>query len=169
MISLDQVLLLQKKVEIAVNKISQLKTENDALRRKCAELTNALSAKTEQISSFQADETKIEEGILKALDKLNSIENSVLGADPSAGVSAAIQKTTSDNLSENLKTEHQTVSGGNRQEESIQSVQKKEQTIVSPKNEKKDNDFSSGEDQPLFGNSETPSATPENDGQFDIF
>jgi len=43
MISLDQVLLLQKKVETAVEKIgaltssnTQLKSENDALRSKCA-------------------------------------------------------------------------------------------------------------------------------------
>jgi len=86
MISLDQVLLLQKKVESAVLKIAQLNAENDALRSKCTELTNALSAKTEQLSSFETDQSKIEEGILKALDRLNSVENSVLKA---AGTAAA--------------------------------------------------------------------------------
>ena len=78
MISLDQVLILEKKVESAVNKITQLQAENDALRNKCAELTNALSAKSEQLTSFETDQSQIEDGIKKALDRLNSIENSVL-------------------------------------------------------------------------------------------
>jgi hypothetical protein len=80
MISLDQVLLLEKKVESAVQRIAQLNTENDALRRKCAELTNALSEKTELLSTFESDQSRIEEGILNALDRLNSVENSVLKA-----------------------------------------------------------------------------------------
>ncbi|MCK9169156.1 MAG: cell division protein ZapB [Treponema sp.] len=81
MISLDQILLLEQKVESAVKKITQLQMENDALRSKCSELTNALSSKTELLSSFEQDQSKIEDGILKALDRLNSIENSVLKAD----------------------------------------------------------------------------------------
>lgn len=80
MISLDQVILLEKKVESAVAKIQQLKAENDALRSKCSELTNALSAKSEQLSSFVNDQSQIEDGIRKALDRLNAIENSVLKA-----------------------------------------------------------------------------------------
>jgi len=80
MISLDQVILLEQKVESAVAKIQQLKQENDALRRQCLELTNALSAKSEQLSSFEIDQNQIEDGIKKALDRLNSIENSVLKA-----------------------------------------------------------------------------------------
>lgn len=78
MITLDQVLLLEEKVESAVKKIQQLQEENDALRSKCSELTNALSSKSEQLSSFENDQNKIECGIKKALDRLNSIENSVL-------------------------------------------------------------------------------------------
>ena len=78
MISLDQVYLLEQKVESAVEKIQQLQAENDALRSKCTELTNALSAKSEQLSSFESDQSQIENGIKKALDRLNSIESSVL-------------------------------------------------------------------------------------------
>ena len=80
MITLDQVLLLEQKVESAVAKIQQLEAENDALRNKCSELTNALSAKSEQLSSFETDQNKIEQRIRKALDRLNTIENSVLKA-----------------------------------------------------------------------------------------
>ena len=89
MISLDQVFLLEQKVESAVAKIQQLQAENDALRSKCDELTNALSAKSEQLSSFEADQSQIESGIKKALDRLNSIENSVLKTAESAGGQAA--------------------------------------------------------------------------------
>lgn len=78
MISFEQVLLLEEKVEGAVKKIEQLNAENAALRSKCAELSNALNAKTEQFSSFQNDQSKIEEGILKALSRLDTVENVVL-------------------------------------------------------------------------------------------
>lgn len=81
MTMLDQVLLLEEKVESAVAKIQQLEAENAALRNKCSELTNALSSKTEQLTNFTSDQNKIESGIQKALDRLNSIENSVLKSD----------------------------------------------------------------------------------------
>ena len=84
MISFDQVLLLEEKVESAVKKIEQLNAENAALRSKCAELSNALNAKSEQFSSFQSDQSKIEEGILKALSRLNAVENVVLQAASAA-------------------------------------------------------------------------------------
>lgn len=85
MISLDQVLLLQKKVETAVEKINfltgqveQLKNDNDALRTKCAELTKALDEKTELVSSLEVNQGQIEEGILTALNRLDTVENAIL-------------------------------------------------------------------------------------------
>lgn len=78
MISVEQIYLLQKKVESAVLKIEQLKSENDALRTKCSELTNALSEKTELLSGFMADEKAIESGIMSALSRLDSVENALL-------------------------------------------------------------------------------------------
>lgn len=95
MISLDQVLLLEEKVENAVRKIEQLNAENAALRRKCAELTNALAAKTEQFSSFLNDQSKIEDGILKALNRLDALENTVLSASSSVA-SQKVQKNSSE-------------------------------------------------------------------------
>ena len=85
MLTLDQILLLQEKVETAVEKISSLRadvtrltSENDALRSKCAELTKALSEKTEQISALETQHTQIEQGILNAMSQLDSVENSIL-------------------------------------------------------------------------------------------
>ncbi len=92
MISLDQVLLLQKKVETAVEKINfltgqveQLKSDNDALRTKCAELTKALDEKTELVSSLEINQGKIEEGIITALNRLDTVENAILNGAPQAG------------------------------------------------------------------------------------
>ena len=78
MISVDTILLLQQKVESAVQKIEQLKSENDALRAERSELTKALSEKSELLSRFSADEKKIEDGILGALNRLDSVENALL-------------------------------------------------------------------------------------------
>ncbi|MDY2824691.1 MAG: cell division protein ZapB [Treponema sp.] len=85
MISLDQILVLEKKVESAVNKITQLQAENDALRSKCAELTNALSSKSEQLSSFEQDQGLIESKIVNLINRFNNIENSVLDVIGSSG------------------------------------------------------------------------------------
>ena len=93
MISFDQVLLLEEKVESAVKKIEQLNAENAALRSKCAELSNALNAKTEQFSSFESNQSKIEEGILKALSRLNAVENVVLQASATQSSSVSSQVT----------------------------------------------------------------------------
>ena len=111
MISLDQVYLLEQKVESAVAKIQQLQAENDALRSKCTELTNALSAKSEQLSSFESDQSQIENGIKKALDRLNSIENSVLktaekiNQDGQAAKPAPVQSAPSFETMENVPVE----------------------------------------------------------------
>lgn len=85
MVSLDQVVLLNKKVEAAVAKINslnaelaQLYSENDALRRKCTELTNALADKTGLVSSLEAEQNRIEKGILDALDQLDTVEDAAL-------------------------------------------------------------------------------------------
>ncbi|MBQ5490926.1 MAG: hypothetical protein IIT68_02600 [Treponema sp.] len=87
MISLDQVLLLQEKVETAVQRLAELTaekerltSENDALRSKCAELSKALEDKTELVSNLESDQNKIEAGILSALSRLDTVENSVLSA-----------------------------------------------------------------------------------------
>ena len=90
MISLDQVLLLEQKVESAVEKIKQLEGENAALRNKCSELTNALSAKTEQLTAFENEQKTIESGIIKAIDRLNSIEHSVLKTAGSIAAKEAV-------------------------------------------------------------------------------
>jgi chromosome segregation ATPase len=85
MISLDQVQLLEHKVETVVAKITDLQKENDFLRSKFSELkvqydemqkaNVELSAK---VSLYEQNQPTIESGIMKALERLNNIEDSVL-------------------------------------------------------------------------------------------
>ena len=89
MVSVETILLLQQKVEGAVQKIERLKSENDALRAERSELTKALSEKSELLSRFSADEKKIEDGILGALNRLDSVENALL--DANGGFAAQVQ------------------------------------------------------------------------------
>lgn len=80
MIGLEQVLLLEQKVELAIAKIAELTEKNTSLNSKCKELEESNSLLAQRITSFEADQNKIEQGILHALDRLNSVENSVLKA-----------------------------------------------------------------------------------------
>lgn len=187
MISLDHVLLLEQKVESAVAKIAQLQAENDALRSRCSELTNALSSKSEQLSSFESDQNKIESGILKALDRLNSIENSVLKASgqmPSTPTSTQVSQPA-------VHSNPQTVQNTARQQiqphASIQARPVAPQAPVQPQVTRApvsqqapiiNGSELSEESQPGFfdleqsinqsGNTTQSNQTPEN-GQFDIF
>lgn len=155
MITLDHVLLLEQKVESAVKKISQLQAENDALRSKCAELTNALSSKSEQLSAFEQDQGKIESGILKALDRLSGIENSVLQA-----VGQVVNQQTSNNQ----------VINNFEQQNTISNVQSYTGNVV-PQNQSYNHETHNSFEQhspseDLFQQNEQ--IEPEN-GQFDIF
>ena len=155
MITLDHVLLLEQKVESAVKKISQLQAENDALRSRCAELTNALSSKSEQLSAFEQDQGKIESGILKALDRLSGIENSVLQA-----VGQVVNQQTSNNQ----------VINNFEQQNTISNVQSYTENIV-PQNQSYNHETHNSFEQhspseDLFQQNEQ--IEPEN-GQFDIF
>ena len=101
MISLNQILLLEQKIESAVEKIKRLQAENDALRKSCAELTNALSVKSEQLSKFEQEQGQIESGIKNALEKLTAIENSVIEATSQAPQNNIPQDTIPSSSQEN--------------------------------------------------------------------
>lgn len=102
MISLNQILLLEQKVESAVEKIKRLQAENDALRKSCEELTNALSVKSEQLSQFEQEQSQIESGIKNALERLTAIENSVLEA--TSQKPQDIQKTVEQTIEQSFET-----------------------------------------------------------------
>ncbi|WP_296325266.1 cell division protein ZapB [Treponema sp. UBA3813] len=194
MISFDQVLLLEEKVESAVKKIEQLNAENAALRSKCAELSNALEAKSEQFSSFESNQSKIEEGILKALSRLNAVENVVLqaSATQSPSVSSQVTQIQSAPVSnsedqipvpEPVFSESQAVASDRKtvasQAESLMSVDESSVQTVgrSPDSLTPDVDFEFGEESPVnessqvsqSGDSSEQSAGSSQQPMFDIF
>ncbi|MBQ4377819.1 MAG: cell division protein ZapB [Treponema sp.] len=194
MISFDQVLLLEEKVESAVKKIEQLNAENAALRSKCAELSNALEAKSEQFSSFESNQSKIEEGILKALSRLNAVENVVLQASATQSTSVSSQVTQIQSapvsnsedqipVPEPVFSESQAVASDRKtvasQAESLMSVGESSVQSVgrSPDSLTPDVDFEFGEESPVnessqVSQSEDSSAQSADSSQqpmFDIF
>ncbi|MBQ8679249.1 MAG: cell division protein ZapB [Treponema sp.] len=194
MISFDQVLLLEEKVESAVKKIEQLNAENAALRSKCAELSNALEAKSEQFSSFESNQSKIEEGILKALSRLNAVENVVLqaSATQSPSVSSQVTQIQSAPVSnsedqipvpEPVFSESQAVASDRKtvasQAESLMSVDESSVQSVgrSPDSLTPDVDFEFGEESPVNESSQVSqsedsseqSAGSSQQPMFDIF
>lgn len=182
MISLDQVLLLEQKVESAVAKIAQLQAENDALRTRCSELTNALSSKSEQLSSFESDQNKIESGILKALDKLNSIENSVLKAGGQAVSSSVAEQNVvpPQNIQNSVQQNKQVEQPQTNQNKTVQQQTAEQKPEIQQQQEQTESAQSQQNTQPSFfdlsQSSEQPEQTEQNeqqnqseDGQFDIF
>ncbi|MBR1536472.1 MAG: cell division protein ZapB [Treponema sp.] len=194
MISFDHVLLLEEKVESAVKKIEQLNAENAALRSKCAELSNALEAKSEQFSSFESNQSKIEEGILKALSRLNAVENVVLqaSATQSPSVSSQVTQIQSAPVSnsedqipvpEPVFSESQAVASDRKtvasQAESLMSVDESSVQSVgrSPDSLTPDVDFEFGEESPVNESSQVSqsedsseqSAGSSQQPMFDIF
>ncbi|MDD5929781.1 MAG: cell division protein ZapB [Spirochaetales bacterium] len=122
MISLDQVMRLEEKVESAVKKIQQLQEENAALRTKCDELTNALSLKSEQLSNFTSDQNQIEIGIKNALERLDSIENTVLKNGEHPVAQAASATTMNFNAMQEVQKEEKTVEVPENQEDTTSDV-----------------------------------------------
>lgn len=141
MITLDQVLLLEQKVESAVAKIQQLQAENAALRNRCSELTNALSSKSEQLSSLESEQNQIESGLLKSLNRLSSIENIILNlADsnnsniPTKQINVTQENQFSSNVQNNQTVENQSVS--NIQQTFAEDIQDSSNTQIEFEEEK---------------------------------
>lgn len=102
MITLDQVQLLEKKVEAIVSKMNDLQRQNVALQEKNRDLIEKNSLLMQKISSFEADQNRIEQGILNALDRLNSMENSALKVGSSATTSQNVQEVVPSNTENNF-------------------------------------------------------------------
>lgn len=176
MISLDQVLVLEQKVESAVKKITQLQAENDALRRKCAELTNSLSSKSEQLTTFEQDQGLIESKIKNLINRFNNIENSVMDViGQSDSNPVTVQQSVQPQPVQNVYTTlHQqsavqaqvSAAESNTQDASLQpAVQEKKENPLKESTQPTVQNF--------FDMNQVPEESSDNsqpeDGQFDIF
>ncbi len=165
MIKLDQVQLLEDRVAKAVRRITELHAENVSLKERIVllEKQNAELAKQKKdmedlVSMFEEDQTRIEQGIQSALDRLSQVEDTVFHTKPAETPAAQPVPSVQPG-----SPAEQARSGGihtadERTDPSVQSV-KYEQVSVP--------EFENGVSEQK---AETPPAAPQNtDGQFDIF
>jgi len=81
MLNLDQVHLLENRVEKAVGKIQSLGQENTRLRNELSTLQTRVVELESLVNTFKDDQGRIEEGILNALDRLSAFEDSVFNTE----------------------------------------------------------------------------------------
>lgn len=89
MLTLEQVRALEARVEKAVNLIAALRAENGTLRSGLAAAEGRVAELEGLVREFQADQARIEEGIVHALKKLDAFEDVVHAAGVAADQAAA--------------------------------------------------------------------------------
>ena len=132
MITLDQVQLLEKKVEAIVSKMNDLQRQNIALQEKNRDLIEKNSLLMQKISSFEADQNRIEQGILNALDRLNSMENSALKVGTSATTTQNVQEvvpSNTENVTEETSQPNELTNFSNIQTEQVVQEQEVQQNF----------------------------------------
>ena len=132
MITLDQVQLLEKKIEEIISMMNNLQKQNSALQEKNRELIEKNSLLMQRISSFEADQNRIEQGILNALDRLNSMENSALKVGSSATTTQNVQEVESSNTEtvvEETTTPNELTNFSNIQTEQVVQEQEVQQNF----------------------------------------
>ncbi|HPM72962.1 MAG TPA: cell division protein ZapB [Spirochaetales bacterium] len=77
MISLEQVRALESRVEKAVALIAALRAENASMRSGLSAAESRVAELEGLVSEFQKDQSRIEQGIIEALRKLDSFEDAV--------------------------------------------------------------------------------------------
>lgn len=88
MLSLEQIKLLEKKVEAAISTIKRLTDEREAFKLKLREKDKRISELEDMVVNFKDDQNKIENGIKNTLNLLNSLEDLAL---PSAENTMAVE------------------------------------------------------------------------------
>jgi peptidoglycan hydrolase CwlO-like protein len=82
MITLEQIRLLDRKVNQAVEMIDSLKTENQMLSDKLESYQTKISELEVLLSSLKDDQSEVEQGFQKALETLSGIEEETAAPSP---------------------------------------------------------------------------------------
>ena len=82
MITIEQIQKLDKKVQAAVSRITALQNDNATLREKLDAYQKRISELEVMIERFKKDQTEIESGIIRALEQLDHLEDSMEGEEP---------------------------------------------------------------------------------------
>ncbi len=79
MLRLEQIKLLESKVNKAVEIISKLREENRTLRAGLTSAQKKIDELEDLVNSFKSEQEEIEEGIIRALNSLDKLEDEIQG------------------------------------------------------------------------------------------
>ena len=85
MLSLEQIRILNAKVQKALEVISQLRTENKTLRSRLGDYEKRMGELETLVSSFNTDQNEIENGILGILSQLDRLEEEITSQPSGSG------------------------------------------------------------------------------------
>ena len=91
MITLEQVKLLEEKVESLIAVVKSLYAERDSLKVSLAQREGRIVELESALRSFEATQAKIEESVMSTLNQLDVFESSVTHDCPPANTSQGIQ------------------------------------------------------------------------------
>ncbi|MDR1420883.1 MAG: cell division protein ZapB [Treponema sp.] len=77
MVTLDQVKLLETKVEKAIGYVEKVSGENAELRGRLESYQKRIDELEILVQTFREDQSRIEDGILSTLDRLNQFEDAI--------------------------------------------------------------------------------------------
>jgi len=77
MVSLEQVKLLESKVTKTIDYVKKVTEENTGLKEKLDSYQKRIDELENLIQRFKEDQSRIEDGILSALDRLNQFEDAL--------------------------------------------------------------------------------------------
>ena len=92
MISLNQIRLLEQKIESILDLLAVLQSEKAVLEKENAKLKAEVQELAAKCSRFEQDEEKIEQGILSVLNRLNNMEDAVQHVMESGRTSGSDEK-----------------------------------------------------------------------------
>jgi chromosome segregation ATPase len=92
MITLEQVKLLETRVSGVLDYVAKVADENALLKGKLDSYQKRIDELEVAIGQFKAEQGKIEEGILSAIDRLNRFEDAVMAASPSGAEAPASEE-----------------------------------------------------------------------------
>jgi chromosome segregation ATPase len=94
MISLSQIQLLEQKIESAIIKIAALTDENNKLHAQYDSARAENTSLQNKLNEFQSNQSRIEQGILNALHRLETVENTIIETVKEPESPRTVQSTT---------------------------------------------------------------------------
>jgi len=131
MITIEQIQKLDQKVQAAVRRITALSTENSSLKGKLESYQKRISELEVLIERFKKDQSEIESGILKALEQLDRLEDSIDSGEetqlnpnsskaapvPEDEAAAGAEMPEQDTMADAATVRHESPSGGKAQDD----------------------------------------------------